>query len=392
MRQRELAVLSCRIVGAMEGTSFMLNLTSRSVVAMQPITLASAGLRERQDLQRWVTEHPEMIAPDLLLVTTEFDRWAIRDQKVADRLDALFLDATGSPLVAELKRDRAEDTVELQALKYAAYCAQLTLDELAEEYAAYHDVAGDEARQALLDHAPMVEEAGLQAIKIRLVAGEFGPSVTSVVLWLRDYGVDIGCVEVAVRQVPGASEAVISSRQLLPLPEAEDYLVRRRKKELEEDQARQGPLEGTWDSYAQQLPPGQLAIARGLYEGITAYVAHHELSWTPTLRSWYLGYKRPGGYYVAVIQLHTAKPIGFAVKMPGDPDEIPEPNPYPQLTASWNDHAREWTWDVPTVDDVPDVALALDISRKYLPESGPTPMIPAKPKDTLPAHSPAGGM
>jgi hypothetical protein len=364
----------------------MLNLNSGSVVAMQPITLASAGLKERQDLQQWVTEHPEMIAPDLLLVTTEFDRWAIRDRKVADRLDALFLDATGSPLVAELKRDRAEDTVELQALKYAAYCAQLTLDELAEEYAAYHDVAADEARQALLDHAPMVGEAGLQAIKIRLVAGEFGPSVTSVVLWLRDYGVDIGCVEVAVRQVPGASEAVISSRQLLPLPEAEDYLVRRRKKELEEDQARQGPLEGTWDSYAQQLPAGQLAIARRLYDQIADYVTHHELPWTPALRSWYLGYKRPGGYYVAVIHPHSTKPIGFAVKMPGDPGQIPEANPYPNLAASWNDHAREWEWHVPTIEDVPDVGLALDISRNYLPVSGPTPMNPAKPTDTRSAH------
>jgi hypothetical protein len=92
-----------------------------------------------------------------------------------------------------------------------------------------------------------------------------------------------------------------------------------------------------------------------------------------------------------VIHLHSTKPIGFAVKMPGDPYQIPEPTPYPNLAASWNDHAREWEWHVPAVDDVPDVTLALDISRKYLPQSGPTQPIPAQSTDTPPVHSPAGG-
>src|SRR5262245_55731076 len=107
-------------------------------MAMEEVSLASVGLRERDDLQRWIAEHPEVIGADLLLVTSEFDRWELKDQKVADRLDLLFIDSDGSPLVAELKRDKASDAVELQALKYAAYCSQLTLDDLAEEYARFH--------------------------------------------------------------------------------------------------------------------------------------------------------------------------------------------------------------------------------------------------------------
>ena len=82
-------------------------------------SLASAGLKERDDLQRWIAQHPEIIGDGLLLVTSEFDRWEIKQQKVADRLDLLFVGNQGSPLVAELKRDKATDTVELQALKYA---------------------------------------------------------------------------------------------------------------------------------------------------------------------------------------------------------------------------------------------------------------------------------
>jgi hypothetical protein len=72
---------------------------------------------------------------------------------------------------------------------------------------------------------------------VRLVAGGFGPSITSVVLWLHELGLDIGCVEVKARGLPGGG-AVLSSRQLLPPPVAEDYLVRRRLRR-EEDQERE---------------------------------------------------------------------------------------------------------------------------------------------------------
>ena len=91
-------------------------------------------LQQRKCCTRTIREleQPEIVGPGLLLVTTEFDQWEIRDQKVPDRLDVLFVDHNGSPLVAELKRDRATDTTELQALKYAAYCSELTVDELVE--------------------------------------------------------------------------------------------------------------------------------------------------------------------------------------------------------------------------------------------------------------------
>src|SRR3954447_2485631 len=171
--------------------SLLVDLGSGDVERMDEITLASVGLKERQDLQRWITEHPDLIAPGLLLVTTEFDRWEIREQKVADRLDALFLDVTGAPVLVEFKRDKATDTVELQALKYAAYCSQLTLDELVEEFVRTRGISPDEGRDQLLDHAPSLEDGGLRSVKIRLVAGSFGPAATSVVLWLREYNVDI---------------------------------------------------------------------------------------------------------------------------------------------------------------------------------------------------------
>ena len=49
----------------------------------------------------------------------------------ADRLDLLGLDEDGS-LVAELKRGPAPDTVEMQAIKYAAFASRFTVETLAE--------------------------------------------------------------------------------------------------------------------------------------------------------------------------------------------------------------------------------------------------------------------
>ena len=284
---------------------------------MGDLGFAEAGLKERQDLQRSVTTYPELAGPNMLLITTEFDRWAIRQQKVSDRLDALLLDSDGSPVIAELKRDRASDTVELQALKYAAYCAQLTLDDLVEMFAVFHEVepafaepATDRARSFARGWRP-------EGSQDQLIAGSFGPAVTSVVLWLSEHDIDIGCVEVRLRQVPGSQQAVLSTRQLLPLPEAADYLVRRARKEREEDRPRQEPpADWTWDMYTEFLSPERVEDARLLFEQMTDYVERHQLQWQSALRNAYFGYKRSGGYYVFVVQLHTGKPIEFGVKLP----------------------------------------------------------------------------
>jgi hypothetical protein len=358
---------------ASDGIAFAVDLTTRAATPLEEIELASVGLMERDDLQRWITEYPQIVGPDLLLITTEFDRWQIRDQRVIDRLDVLLLDSKGSPVIAELKRDRASDTVELQALKYAAYCSQLTVAELVEEYARYHGVELEEARSELLNHAAVLEDREPGRIVVRLVAGEFGPAVTSVVLWLRDYDLDIGCIEVKARRVDGTT-AVLIVRQLLPLPETEDFLVRRRIKEQEEQKAR-SVAEWTWEMYEDTYPADRVAIARELFKRMEAYVAAHDLPWTPALRSGWLGFMRPGNFYVPGIDLSKSRPIQFWVKMPDDPAAHGLANPYPELETSWDGRERQWNWVISTLDEVPDVARALDLSAPLQPKTGPMPSV-----------------
>lgn len=215
---------------AHEEFALAIDLTTREAEPLGDVSLTAVGMLERADLQRWVEHYPEMVGPDLLLVTTEFDQWELGERRVADRLDMLFADPEGNLLVAELKRGEAPDTIDLQALKYAAYCSNLTTHDLVEEYGRYHGVSADAARETVQSHAPALEDGEPGRVRIRLVASHFGGAVTSVVLWLGEQGLDVGCVEIRMRQVSGA-QAVLTARQILPPPQAEDYLVRRRRRD-----------------------------------------------------------------------------------------------------------------------------------------------------------------
>ena len=202
---------------------------------MEPVGLQELGYWERQHLQEWVAQHPTLVGPNLLLLTTEFDRWEFGDRRVADRLDLLFLTEGGAPLIAELKRGEAPDTVDLQALKYAAYCSQFTVEEIVEAYRDYHQVSADEARTEILEHAPSLEEGELAPVKIRLLAEAFKPSVTTMVMWMYErFELDIGCVKLSARRLSNG-EALVMSRLIVPPPAAEDYIVRVRQRQREEE-------------------------------------------------------------------------------------------------------------------------------------------------------------
>ncbi|MCM2418118.1 hypothetical protein [Streptomyces sp. RKAG293] len=72
---------------------------------------------ERQHLQEWVIDHLQVLGEPVLMITSEFDRWADTDGVLArDRLDILGRDATGRLAVAELKRGTADRDVHLQAI------------------------------------------------------------------------------------------------------------------------------------------------------------------------------------------------------------------------------------------------------------------------------------
>lgn len=210
-------------------------------------TMEALGWQERRDLQRFLRSNSDVLEPGLLLITEEFDSWEGGSGRIADRLDLLFLDGAGRPLLVELKRGNAPDRTESQALQYAAYCDGLRTQELAEllredrRRNGREDITLDEATAEIEAHAESLTTEQPGRVRIRLVAEGFPSAVTATVLFLRSLGstggendqLDIGCLKMAVQRVSN-EQYVLSFQPIIPLPETESYLVRRRKRDAVE--------------------------------------------------------------------------------------------------------------------------------------------------------------
>jgi hypothetical protein len=202
----------------------------------------SHGILERQAIERWVIQHPDVLGEELLIITTEYDKF----DKTTERLDVLALDHDGKLVVIELKRDDSGKHVELQALKYAAYCSTLTMDQVVALRATYSKgtQTQDEVKASI---RKFTEDSDLEELddkpRIILAAKEFRPEVTASVLWLRKFGLDISCVKLTPYEIDADRLGLVSS-VLIPLPEAEDYVIAAEQKEAVE-----GALTRTQEQY-----------------------------------------------------------------------------------------------------------------------------------------------
>lgn len=200
-------------------------------VAAEPVTLQDVGLKERQHLQEWVIKYPAILGPEVLVVTVELGSWISSTGAVEkDRLDVLGLDASGQLVVAELKRGAAPDSVTMQAIKYAGLANRFNVERLVQQYARFLTdrdkipVDPDDARARLLEHAPDLADDSLGPPRIVLLAGEFGPLVTSAAVYLREAGLDITLVTIRPFRT-SAGEVVVSVTQLFPIRDLDDLTM-----------------------------------------------------------------------------------------------------------------------------------------------------------------------
>ena len=203
------------------------------------IDLKDAGFKERADLQEWVRANPEILGPGIRIVTFEFAAWQARAQSAADRLDLLGLADDGRLVVAELKRGPAPDTVEMQAIKYAAFASRFTPDTLAERHAEYlsktngADVSADDAAAQLEQHiGGELEDELLRQPRLVLVAASFPPQVTASAVWLTEMGISVTLVEFNAYQTE--HDVVLTVSQTWPLADVEDFTVTPRELERRE--------------------------------------------------------------------------------------------------------------------------------------------------------------
>ncbi len=184
------------------------------------------------DLQEALREHPEFIEPGLFVVSDEFSDWSDSGRSI----DLLCVDSDGNVVVVELKRAGGAH-MELQAIRYAAILAHSTTQRIIAGHAGYLRVKGisGAAEERIRDHLGLTADEELSIAterpRIILVSEDFNREITTSVLWLNDMGLDIRCVRARAYRHQG--KLLLDIDQVIPLPEAEDYLVTARSREQE---------------------------------------------------------------------------------------------------------------------------------------------------------------
>ena len=353
--------------------------SASDAVVASPVSFAEAGLREREHLQEWVIRNPEILGSGIMIVTDEFDRWVTSDgQSTAERLDVLGLDQSGRLVLAELKRDKAPDSVTMQALNYAAMVSRFSVDTLADVHAASRRSSAATSQEALTllqQWAPGISDETLRAPRIVLIASDFGPTVTNLAMYLYENGIDITLTRVQPYRTADQSYVVTVSR-VLPVPNAEEFMVKPRSAAQTRGSAPAASSRSTWDwpAYEAELriPNDRLATARAAFDSLAAELSIRELPWAPVFRKGYVAFQRAGGYNVLAVDLMWNKPVRVWVKLPDAPDELGVSDPYPEIGGFWSERDREWGWQIPSPDMLPDLGILVDVAERFhtLPGNG----------------------
>ena len=211
---------------------FRIDRASNSISRIEKASFSDLSFTERSHLQEWIAAAPECLGEELLIIQKEFDGF----DETRERLDLLALDKRGRLIVIENKLDDTGRDVVWQALKYASYCSTLKSGQIAEIYGRYLQASRSEAEAAILEF--LDEESFDEVVlnkgneqRIFLIAANFRKEVTATSLWLLNHGIDIRCFRVTPYQLGG--EALLNFEQIIPPPEAADYMIGMSEKEAE---------------------------------------------------------------------------------------------------------------------------------------------------------------
>lgn len=211
---------------------------NNQIVEITKSTFAQENLKERKDLQNMLKRQIGAICPNTLIIAEEFGEW----EDSRRRIDLLGIDKEANLVVIELKRTEDGGHMELQALRYAAMISTLTFAKLLPIYEQYLKDEGSviDPKESLLDFLDWTEvdeDNFAQKVRIVLASANFSKELTTSVMWLNEYGLDIECVRMHPYKNNG--ETFIDIQKVIPIPEAEDYQVRIREKKQKERESRE---------------------------------------------------------------------------------------------------------------------------------------------------------
>ena len=202
----------------------------------QVCTFRELHLEELRHLQEWIANEPSSLGEELLIIQKEFDGF----DDTRERLDLLALDEKGNLVIIENKLDDSGRDVTWQAIKYASYCSSLSKQQVIDIYQKYLDGQNKNAEEQLLEFFDKCDDISELKInqgnsqRIIFVAANFRKEVTSSVLWLSNFGLNIKCVKVTPYK--HEDKILIDFDQVIPIKDTEDYMIKMATKQQEDNQ------------------------------------------------------------------------------------------------------------------------------------------------------------
>ena len=213
---------------------FVLNKSLNKIDKIESKTFHEFGFKEREHLQEWIADYPECLGEELLIIQKEFDGF----NDTNERLDLLAIDKAGTLIVIENKLDDSGKDVTWQVMKYVSYCSTLSKQQIKDIYQAFLDKysINENAEENIIEffNGKPFNEISLNENDQRmiLVAGNFRKEVTSTVMWMLDHSIKIQCFKVTPYEYSG--QVLLDIEQIIPVKEAEDYIIKMADKTREE--------------------------------------------------------------------------------------------------------------------------------------------------------------
>jgi hypothetical protein len=213
---------------------YIINKETNRIEKIETATFRQLGFREREHLQEWIANNPSCLNEDLLIIQKEFDGF----NDTSERLDLLAIDKQGNLVIIENKLDDTGKDVTWQVLKYSSYCSTLNGTQIISIFNQFLARIGNiESAETILEEFLETEDFREKlnngnSQRIVMIAGEFRKEVTSTVLWLLNYGLRVQCFKVIPYKL--GEQLFLNLEQIIPIKEAEDFVISMAKKSREE--------------------------------------------------------------------------------------------------------------------------------------------------------------
>jgi hypothetical protein len=205
---------------------FHIDKGDNSIKPLKARSFSELGFKERLHLQEWIAKYPSCLGEDLLIIQKEFAGFS----DTQERLDLLALDNKGRLVIIENKLDDTGKDVTWQAIKYASYCVSLKTESICGIYQDHLIRTGQPGAASELI-ADFLEVADLSEVtlnrgvsqRIMLIAANFRKEVTSTVLWLMNFKLQIQCFKVTPWSM--ADDLFLNVEQIIPVKDTQDFVI-----------------------------------------------------------------------------------------------------------------------------------------------------------------------